>query len=101
MVAVMVLGPAVVAVEGAGKKPSLLCHSVVKVPWALRVPSANVTVAPPVVSGMSLESFAVNVTVVVPLIATLVGEMATVVCAGSAGPAPLVTVIVGAVEVTC
>ena len=80
--------------------PSPLSVTAANVPWAVPFPSPKVTVEPPVVNAVPAESRAVNVTVAVPLTAMEAGATATVDWAGSAGPGPAVTVMVGAVEVT-
>src|SRR6185436_3639462 len=70
--------------------------------WPVPVPNPKVTVAPPAVSAVPFASRAVRVTVEVPPTGTEAGEAATVDRAVLMGPgaAAVVTVIVGAVEVT-
>jgi hypothetical protein len=99
IVAAMVLLPAVLAVNVAVYVPSLLSVTFPIVPTVGPVPRTKATVAPPVVSGVPLASFAVRVTVLVPPIATEAGEAVTVDCVGSAGPAAA-AMVMGAVEVT-
>ena len=84
--AVMVLVPATVAENVAVYVPSPLSVTAENVPWAVPLPSPNVTIAPPVVSGVPPAFRAVRVTVTVPPTATDVGLMETVDVAGLAGP---------------
>src|SRR5262245_58321847 len=65
IVAVTVFVPAVVPVNTAVYVPSPLSVTVPNVPCAVPAPRPNVTVEPPTVTGLPLESLVVSVTVVV------------------------------------
>ena len=96
-VATIVLSPATLAVNVAVYVPSPWSTRLVNIPCPTPLPTANVTVAPPVVYAWPLASLAVNVTVAVVVFGTVDGVMVTVDWVGSAGP---ITVTGGAVVVT-